>query len=241
MLTSTPLHERTHWRHLRIAIRDIADYEKINISDYNLNNIRCYDVMGDELNARYVKFETNNGKSCFIDSNKYEVYEIANNSNSERFRFCGEFLFFIRNASFDYWLFGIMTCRIDYNESKRAGTLIERVSFRPYGKYEVSFGNDREHTYINKSTRGGDMGIGKSMLGVLRSFDGFSSRKIAYQGITNQIVMSRILGNGKDSSINAIDDKPVKKYRKNRNKPSHNNGKGKKINNRRKSNKSGYR
>lgn len=55
MAGHAPLYKRVHWRRIKTILSSIAEYEKINLNNYNINKIVCYECFGDDLKGKTVK------------------------------------------------------------------------------------------------------------------------------------------------------------------------------------------
>lgn len=133
----TPLHKTVHWRRLKEIISEICAYEKIDTSNYNMNKITCYRTFGDEMKGPNVKYNIRGGTSCWVSDNKYEIFEIPKLSN-KGYAFTGNFIFIAHNVSFDYWLFGTMSVKLDMQDLKVNHRVNESVYFNLYGKYLIA-------------------------------------------------------------------------------------------------------
>lgn len=51
------LYKTVHWRKIKSIYSRIANYENIDINNYDIDNIKCYKINnGDELNRKFSKF-----------------------------------------------------------------------------------------------------------------------------------------------------------------------------------------
>ena len=91
-----PLHKTVNWKNLKGVIKEtvafinrkIYNKEQIDLKDFDLNHIVCYRCEGIDLQGRNVVLSGFKGRSCFVDDNSYEVFEIPfikNNENNETF------------------------------------------------------------------------------------------------------------------------------------------------------------
>ena len=107
---NVPLHKRTHFRRLRELSESIMKYEGLDISQYNLFNIRCYEAYGRDLKGRNVFFNTSGSESFIVSGSKknpaiYEVYEIPHIGNTKGSPI-GKFFFLMYFKDWKYWLVG---------------------------------------------------------------------------------------------------------------------------------------
>lgn len=124
--TVLPLHETVHYRRLRETITLIAKNYNIDLSKYNLNKIRCYRTIGNDLigsNCKFVGISPN--ASCFVENNCYEIYECPCTTNKHAF--VGKYLLFVKNASYNYYLL----VEMDYSVSAVNGKARTNVIYRP--------------------------------------------------------------------------------------------------------------
>jgi len=112
----TPLHQTVHYRKLRELIVKSTKKVGIDVSKYDLQNIRCYRTTGKDLMGKTIKF-TNlpYGRSTFVDDNSYEIYECPRTTNKHKF--VGEYLVFYKDTSFGYYGINIMNYKININNN----------------------------------------------------------------------------------------------------------------------------
>lgn len=134
----TPLHKRAHFRRTREVITEIAKYEGINIQDYDLFAIRAYDTHGENLKGINVSYNTEGNYSCWVLDNRYDMFEVPAKTNEKGSPY-GEFLFFSFNQNFQYFQFGTMSVKLNIPETKRTRFITEKILYRPFGKYMITF------------------------------------------------------------------------------------------------------
>jgi hypothetical protein len=209
-----PLHKRAHFRRTREVITEIANYEGINIHDYDLFNMRVYDTVGQNQAGKNVSYNTDDGHSIFVEDNKLDIFEAPKKSN--RTNYYGEYLFFIHNRSFDYYYLGIMTVTLDKNASKQTAQVKEKVYYKNYGKYTIIY-SDYEN-YITREQRGYNFAPGYYPSSINYPFDSFNSRKHAYNTSNHKIL--RQLGFDITSTKKIVDNKVVRVNKKNKKRPN---------------------
>ena len=113
-----PLHKTTHFRRLRDVITALAKKAKLNISKYNLMNMRCYRCRGKNLHGKNVVTlnAISKSRSCFVKENDYEIYECPSTTNKEDY--VGNFLVVAHNTTFDYWMLILMNHSISIKNNK---------------------------------------------------------------------------------------------------------------------------
>lgn len=201
------LAQRTHWKKFRELLESLSRIENVHLSDYNSKDICCYTCLGDELLGVNVKFQTNGGMSCWVDDNTYDVYEIPAYSNTSKM--CGEFLYLAHNVSFDYWLFGEMTYRINRGKTAANKTLYETAYYIPYGAYTLY--DENNITTIKKTVTGKHLTYGGYVGRNNYSFDHLGRRKAAYNTSHKKEVNSIT---GRAPKVNVNKKKAVKIYKK---------------------------
>ena len=88
MAGSAPLHKTVHWRRLRDLIQMLCDYEHINSSNYDLQNINCRRTVGNLLHGHNVSYDMcDSGRSYFVTDNNYEVFEAPSRTNKKNKKF----------------------------------------------------------------------------------------------------------------------------------------------------------
>ena len=203
------LAQRTHWRRLKELLSFLSKIEKVQLSDYNSNNICCYSCLGDELTGVNVKFQTVGGMSCWVSDNSYDVYEVPSYTNTTKM--CGDFLFLAHNTSFDYWLFGEMTYRISTAKTASNKVLYETAYYVPYGTYTVF--DEYELLTVKKTVVGKHVTYGGHYGDKKFSFDHLDRRRRAY-GSSAKKETQKILGRYEKKSSNSKN--PVKIFNKNK-------------------------
>lgn len=112
-----PLHKTTHFRRLREVIKELAKKAKIDITKYNLENIRCYRSVGTSLMGRNVHtLKAQRDRCCFVWDNDYEIYECPCKTN--KLQDVGEFLMIAHNTDFDYWMVVILYYNLKTKQNK---------------------------------------------------------------------------------------------------------------------------
>ena len=207
------LHNRTHWRRFKEMAKKNNKKKKINTSDYDFDNIVCYSMLGEDLNSDNVTYYTVDGSSCFSNKEEYEVYEVANKSNSSGFTFSGKFLLYARCVNYDYWVMSELIDKINYNETRKRRALIESVSVRPYGIYTVLPKNGKKKQLIRKIKRGRYAVFSKLRRAAM--FDQYSIRRYAHSELRNTDVLAMIL-HEKRKYTKIVGTEAVKIYKKNK-------------------------
>jgi hypothetical protein len=205
---NTPLHQRAHFRRIREVITEICNYEGIDLYKYDLFNIRAYETQGQAHAGNNIRYGTETGRSIFVEDNHYDVFEIPKKSNNKMSPY-GEFIFFIHNTSYDYYMLG--TLRATLNKSKTIANRFpeESVHYVNYGKYIITFEPSRNN--ITKVEPGKDFDPGYHPSEVNYIFDSYNARKHAY-GTSNHKIL-RDLGLDITSTKKITDNKEVKVYK----------------------------
>jgi hypothetical protein len=206
-----PLHKRVHFRRIKEIFREIGDYEGFNLSSYNLDNMKVFETVGENLKGKNVSYNIDGNSSCWVKDNRYEIYEapsIYNQQNSPH----GEFLFLAYNKSFDYYLFGYMEVKLDEYASRRDKFLVEKVYYKNHGKFTIVF--QRGENNITKLEYGSKFDPGVSSSEHNFTFDSYNSRKMAYRTNTYKILQS--IGVSGLDSHKITGDSAVKIYNKNK-------------------------
>jgi hypothetical protein len=209
-----PLYKRAHFRRTREVITEIANYEGINIHDYDLFSICVYDTVGQNQAGKNVSYNTDGGRSIFVEDNKLDIFEAPKKSNKTNYY--GKYLFFIHNRSFDYYYLGTMNVTLDKNASRNTSRVVERAHFNNYGKYAIVYSEYNNH--ISKEEYGYNFTPGYLPSSVNYSFDSFNSRKHAYKTSNHSIL--RQLGLNITSTKKIIDNKAVRVNKKNKKRPN---------------------
>ena len=187
MSKGAPLYKRVHFRRIREVFTEIGNYEGLDPNDYDLTNMRVYETYGENLKGKNVSYNVDDGSSCFVLDNRYEFYEAPSISNNPGSPY-GKFLFLAYNTSFDYYLFGVMTVKLDANESRRTMDLVETVYFKNQGKYMITF--QKNDNYIKKVENGNKFAPGLRSTDHNFDFDSYNSRKKAYKTNRHKILES---------------------------------------------------
>jgi len=129
----TPLHQTVHYRKLRELIVKSTKKVGIDVSKYDLQNIRCYRTTGKDLMGKAIRF-TNlpNGRSSFVDDNTYEIYECPRTNNKHKF--VGEYLVFYKDTSFGYYGINIMNYNINIIDNKAR----KNVTFKAISQFTAT-------------------------------------------------------------------------------------------------------
>ncbi len=206
-----PLHKRIHYRRVREAITELAEYEGFNPSDYDLENMKVYETIGENLKGKNVKYNIGKERSCWVYDNWYDFVEVPSIKNKPGSPY-GDFLFFAYNSSFHYHLFGSMRVELNRSRSVQSEMLEEEVHFRNYGKYEIVFGAGTSDNRINKVEYGSLFDPGAPSDEHNFSFDSYNVRKLAY-GKDRYDILSSLGVNGKNPN-KISGSEPVKIYSK---------------------------
>ena len=132
-------HKTTHWRRLReIIVSARFEGEETPFKIIIQIKITCYSVL--RMNNFKVNLNSSlkEGHLCWVSDNSYDVYEIP--KIGKEYKIEGEYYILVHNTDFDYWIFGKkMTYTINRNETKKTRSLVDRVKFLPYGRYQSYF------------------------------------------------------------------------------------------------------
>jgi hypothetical protein len=206
-----PLHKRIHYRKVREAITELADYEGFDINDYDLFKMTVYETTGENLKGNNVTYNVAKGRSCFVFNNWYDVVEVPSKSNKPGSPY-GEFLFFIYNSSFQYHIFGSMKVVLDVPRTRDTGMVQEYAHFKNHGKYEIVFGGGNSDNRIHKAEYGSNFDPGTVSNEHNFSFDSYNSRKIAYK--TDRYKILAFAGVRNTDPYKAVGNDAVKIYKK---------------------------
>jgi hypothetical protein len=212
-----PLHQRAHFRRIREVVTEIAEYEGIPVHQYDLFNMTAYDTSGHNMTGNNTSYNTRTGGSCFVLDNKYDVFEIPKKSNKKNSPY-GEFIFFVHNTSFDYYLLGTMRVSLNKSETIASRFPSEKVSYRNYGKYFILYESLRNN--ITKIEAGDAFDPGFTPSKISHIFDSYNSRKHAYKTSNHKIL--RDLGFDITSTKKITDNSKVKVFNKNKKRPGNN-------------------
>lgn len=150
-----PLHKTVNWKNLKDVIKEtvafinrkIYNKEQIDLNDFDLNNIACYRCEGIDLQGKNVVLSGFKGRSCFVDDNSYEVFEIPfikNNDNKETF------LMFAKNTSFEgQWI----VCLMFIFNTVKNNKYYRRVQFIPIFDGSISYDSTSKHYSFNNEKR----------------------------------------------------------------------------------------
>jgi hypothetical protein len=205
------LYSKIHFRKMREVVSEIADYEGIDISEYDLFKMKVYETSGENLKGKNVSYEVMDNSSCWVKDNRYVMVEIPSKTNRGNSVY-GDFLFLAYNNSYNYHLFGKMSVSNDQYQTKRTKHLIEKVSIKPYGRYDVVLG--KETNSIMKVQSGYTFDPGVSSKEHMFGFDSYNVRKKAY-GKSKEAIL-RELGVTDVTSTKLIGNSPVKIYKGNK-------------------------
>ncbi len=125
------IHNNVRYRRLKTIIKEAAKAWRVNLSNYNLDDITAYKTVGDNLNGVFDNVPE--PYTPFVRSNVYEVYEIpyvGNNKTSKEF---GRFLLiaYCPDSNVDEYLF----LRL---KTFMRGNYID-AAFRYVGLFKVKF------------------------------------------------------------------------------------------------------
>ena len=182
------LKQCVHWRRMREAISLLEKKEKVNLKDYDLFNITCFNISGLELQGKNTFFNNKSNLSCFVFDNFYEFFEIPKRSNL--YKASGEFLFLAHNISFDYWIFGKMSHSLDFKKTKIQNNFSEKVRYTVFGHYNLLL-NEKTTISVNKIVFGKNVIYGGKNSNK-NNFDFLGNRKGAY-GTTNSKLLNEVL------------------------------------------------
>lgn len=180
-----PLYKVAKFRRIRQIVNCISKYEKIDMSGYNLENIRCYRAHGSDLNGRNVKTNVKNRRHFLVSNNLYEVYEIPHFSNSKARPYTGNYLVLFYNTSFDYYVFATMNHDMTVKDNIK-----ESTEYYCYGKYEV-LKCDASGVKLEKTIKGHDLsvGFGSNTKETPKNFDEMNVRKESGYGVNPKKIL----------------------------------------------------
>lgn len=206
--STLPLHKITHFRRMREVLIELAKKEKININDYDLNNIRCYREHGNALNGNNVTFANiPTHRSCFASSIYFNMYEIPHKSNKVPYE--GKYLFLAQSPTYDFYLFGTM----EYNISgvKKSGLLDATAKFNCFGEYIIA--NFDSHNFKITKTRKSSLCDDGDKYLKSTVFDSANTRLLSgYKVTLNEVIGAKIGKQLSRSNINS--NEQVKIYKK---------------------------
>lgn len=205
---SNSLSSTTHFRRMREAIECIAEYEKINIHNYNLYHLACYRADGKDLCGAHVTSNVINECSCWVRGNNYSVYEAPSKNNISG-SISGKFLVLAYNEDYDYYILAEMNHHIDEKLTKKLQQLIECVYYKIYGQY------NKISERFSKNIIGEDVDLGGSAY-CAHEFDSMGVRKSEGYSITTEKLLLKILKENTGRTL--IDKKSVKIYKKHKKK-----------------------
>lgn len=197
------LQNGAHFRVIRSMLRDLANQELINLSEYDCQNICVFKVCGYDYREKNVIFtNTYNNESCFVTDNLYEIIEVPYIHN-QRSSCYGKFLTLAHNV----------TVYTDGTGADRyflikLNVLNNIVKIYVYGEYQLKYANTRNASF-NKILDG------------YRCIDGHSHENDTYDtfdklGLRKQFYQMRdekkFVPDGRH--FNVISNKPVKIYKK---------------------------
>jgi hypothetical protein len=204
------LSDRAHFRRVREVISEIAEYEGININNYDLYNIRAYDTHGENLKGKNVTYNTEGNYSCWVLDNRYDMFEVSSKSNKKGSSY-GNFIFFSFNQGFQYFQFGLLDVHLDVEETKHSRFITEKVHYKPYGKYNITFEGDVNH--ITKVEYGHKFTPGNRSNEHSFVFDSYNSRKLRGYKLSQYDIFKSI-GISNTDSEKLVGKSPVPIYRK---------------------------
>ena len=143
MKTTKDLHQTVHWRKLKAMIKQLLWFSNNSgvLKYYDLNKIACYRTIGKEMNGMNVE-TTNEGHSCFIDTNAYDIFEVPCKNNKSQ-SLDGKFLVFAYNVDFNYWMVLSMISESDESLIKMNILGMFNVEETTPYKYEISLLKNR--------------------------------------------------------------------------------------------------
>lgn len=202
-----PLHKTVHFRRLREVLHLLTEKEGVNLKDYDVNNIRCYQTYGLELKGKNVTV-TNvpNSRTCFVSNNKYDMFEIPSVKNKKG-SCVGKFLVLIKNVSFNYYMLAELEYKI---LGTKNGHLVDEAVFYVYGQYSIESNTKRQ--FIKKLAAGKNCDFGDSKLQA-RGFDSSDFRKSVGYG-TSAAKMFAASKHIKVNNLTVVDNSEVKIYKK---------------------------
>lgn len=121
--------------------------------------------------------------SCWVDDNKYEIFEVPSRDN--RYPGYGDFIFLAHNTSFNYWVFGEMSFTLNYSKTQGTTSTYERALYKPYGIYTT--GNEDSPSTIKKTVLGKNVTYGgKNPKNIL--FDSCGCRKKSHSAMEGRTI-----------------------------------------------------
>lgn len=232
---SAPRDPRTQYTRLRNALKFMAKYESIDPNQYDLYNIRGYRILGDELNGKYgVTTNLREDLTPWVRDNFYKFYEAPKKSNNKTRPFTGEFMFLAYNTHFNYYIFGTMKHRIDYNKTEKDRELYETISYRVYGKWTIMNNENTGEPFYHKDLSGQkcDMG-GRLQNSRFDRFDQLGNRLNNAYSTNKAGVTASILGLNVGNNNNYISTRKDVQPRYTNNNHTTNKGKNTRRNKRR--------
>lgn len=200
-------------------ITGLAKNEGVDISKYDLMNMRAYYAVGHTLKGYNVSYNIRDGFSCWVLDNLYEVYEVPSKTNNESMY--GQYLLFAHNTNYDYYIFGKMRVSLNKDESINRKRLVENVHFHNFGRYEVTFG---PNNVVRKKDNGNSFNPGSKSSSHNFGFDSFNERKKAYNTSVYKILSSFDKDFAKHANQDRLNGKEAtkiyKKGNKNTDRPS---------------------
>lgn len=208
MAGSAPLHKTVHWRRLRDLIQMLCDYEHINSSNYDLQNINCRRTVGNLLHGHNVSYDMcDSGRSYFVTDNNYEVFEAPSKTNKKNSVY-GSFLVLIHNTDFGYWMFGTMKVSLNKEKSLSSKILSEKYFYNIFGHYNVTLS---DNPTFRKTRRGDNISFGDAENNL---YCGCLGRKQSYHTSDSEI-LNKLGVNNNAHRVSGGDT--VKIYKKNNN------------------------
>ena len=123
------------------------------------------------------------GMACWVDDNHYEVFEVPSKFNT--YPGYGKFLFLSHNKDFNYWTFGEMKFKLNYNKTKNSTSTHDTAYYIPYGAY--TFGDENNPNSLRKTVLGKNLTYGGKSTKVVM-FDSCNNRKSAHNAIESRTV-----------------------------------------------------
>lgn len=167
-----PLHKTTHFRRLREVICELTNKAKVDVTKYDLQNIKCYRSTGKNLMGKNVlTLKAQRDRCCFVKDNDYEIYECPCTTNTKSD--IGEFLMIAHNIDFDYWLVIIF----EYCLSTKNNKSYVNVKYDPKYNGYVMYKN-KENIVVQEFNHEFALQLGANINNVY--FDNELSRSNAY-------------------------------------------------------------